>query len=322
MKIHPHDTGCDICAAPGERLADCDPAVVAAHLRRSGWVCFSGFDVTLPEFEAFAGRFGTCAGARDVHYPESGSALGFHAEDAYNPYRPDAIWFLCLFEGSDGGVPTSVVDGVRLLEEMPSEWQAFSRVNRLRFDRHWSAATWYDGVGRHRRAELDAALAGIPGITHQFFADDSVYVGYEAPMVVRTASGRESFSNSVLQAVSEPSFYGISLHDGSPVPTELARSVHVLGLRTEMPLGWKAGQVAVIDNIRMMHRRSEYLPSDRDLRAMHGEDLFGSILPDASSRVAAWAKRLIQGDEGYPVRVGRPLVSAVWSRGLRTCSPT
>jgi hypothetical protein len=310
MKIQLKTIGCEIEASPGNRLGHVDPALVISLLREEGWVFFSGFAPSLEEFVAFTDRFGRCAGPRHVHYPEGGEALGFHAEDAYNPYRPDTIWFLCRYEGSDGGAPTGVVDGVRLLSDLSPKWRSFCQDHHLRFDRHWAPSTWQRAVGGDRAAEVAEVLDGLPSFSYRFLPDGTLYTCYEAPMVVRTFAGAESFSNTLLQAVTEQSFYGMSLADGSPVPSSLVDHVHQLALDQELALGWSSGDVAVIDNYRMMHRRAEYHGQDRDLRARHCENLFGSELPDDSSQLAAAVKSLIQSDEGSPVNVG-PLLAMV-----------
>ncbi|AQZ62377.1 Gll1897 protein [[Actinomadura] parvosata subsp. kistnae] len=310
MKIHSKKIGSEIVANPGERLADIDPALVVSLLKRDGYVYFTGYQPTLEEFEAFTRRFGTCAGARHVHYPEGGEALGFHAEDSYNPYRPDAIWFLCLYEGSDGGAPTGAVDGVRLLNELSPHWQEFCRTNTLRFERHWAEETWRSATGGAATEEIEKVLASLPGFSHRFLPDGTLYTCYEAPIVVRTPGGEESFSNTMLQAMTEQTFYGMSLGDGSPVPRELLETVERWAFENEVEIGWSAGDVAVIDNYRMMHRRAEYHGKDRDLRARHCENLFGTQLPDDSTPLAAGIKSLIQSDVGLPVATG-PLGATV-----------
>ena len=44
---------------------------------------------------------------------------------------------------------------------------------------------------------------------------------YSVPMVVQTHAGEEAFSNTILHAVKDQPFYGMTLADGSPVPEEL-----------------------------------------------------------------------------------------------------
>ncbi|MEV4170449.1 TauD/TfdA family dioxygenase [Nonomuraea sp. NPDC049709] len=310
MKILSKTIGCEIAAGPGERLADIDPAIVVPLLKKDGYVHFTGYQPTLAEFEAFTGRFGTCAGARHVHYPEGGEALGFHAEDSYNPYRPDAIWFLCLFEGSDGGAPTGAVDGVRLLNELSPRWREFCRANTLRFERHWGEETWRTAAGGATAGEVGQVLDSLPGFSHQFLPDGTLYTCCETPIVVRTPNGDDSFSNTMLQAMTEQTFYGMTLGDGTPVPRELLEIVERWAFEHEIEIGWSAGEVAVIDNYRMMHRRAEYHGKDRDLRARHCENLFGTRLPDDSTELAAGVKSLIQSDVGLPVATG-PIPTAV-----------
>lgn len=303
MKIEAMDSGCTIRADAGDRISDLR-GWVDSLLRDHGWIFFSGFNPSVSEFVEFTGRFGHCVGPREVHYPPGGEALGYHAEDAYNPYRPDTIWFICVFEGSDGGAPTRVVDGVRLLRDLGPEWLDFCRGNHLRFDRWWAPETWQGAIGGADRRELAAVLDRLNGFTYRFLPDGTLYTKQETPIVVRTFGGHESFSNTMLQAVTEQTFYGMSLADGSPVPAELVAKAEALAFEQEISLGWSSGDMAVIDNYRMMHRRAEYSGKDRDLRARHCDDLFGSPLPPQSTPLEAAVKRLLQSDEGSPVNVG------------------
>jgi hypothetical protein len=310
MQVKTHDVGSEIHAEPGEKLMDCPKEQVVDLASRQGYVLFSGFSPTVDEYEAFTAQFGTCANTREVHYPESGVGLGFHAEDAYNPYRPDSIWFFCAYEGSDGGVPTAAVDGVELLESLPPRWQTFCHENRVRFDRQWNAETWQGAEPVTSREELARTFDRIRGVEYEFLPDDSLYIGLEMPLLTRTPDGRESFANTILQAATDPEYYGMTLATGAQVPEELLAIAEKEALARERPVGWKTGDVAVIDNLRMMHRRSQYVQRDRDLRVRHCEDFFGTELPDASTPIALWAKNLIQGDIDLPARVGRPSQTA------------
>jgi hypothetical protein len=304
MLISTFDLGSEIHAENGEKLADIAPDVVVDLVRRQGYTLFRGFAPAAAEFEAFTAAFGTCADTRHVHYPESGAGLGFHAEDAYNPYRPDVVWFFCAYQGSDGGIPTGVVDGAELLDALPEKWREFSRGARIRFDRQWGPAVWRDAAEVPGRADLEAALAEIPGVEHEFLPDGFLHVGIEVPLVVRTPGGHDAFSNTILQAVTDAEYYGVSMADGTPVPAELLKFTEEIALARERNVGWHTGDVAVIDNLRMMHRRSEYVQKDRDLRARHGEDFFGTPLPVAATPLQQWTKSLIQGDVALPDRTG------------------
>jgi hypothetical protein len=297
MQVTAEVLGCEIEAAPGERLGDCNPAEIVETLQKHGWIYFTGFEVTLDEFQEFTKRFGKCTTPRQVHYPPGGVALGFHGEDCYNPWRPDALWFLNLAEGTHGGTPTGVVDGVRLLEGMDSEWRTFSIENGLRFDREWSAEHWQGIVGGDKQAELTPFLDRLPDVTYEFLPDGTLKTTYRTTMVCRTQSGDLSFSNTILHAVKDPEFYGMHLEDGSEVPQELVSHVEEVCLDMEEGVGWAAGNVALLDNYRLMHRRGEYPGKGRDLRALHGEELFGSTLPTVTTEAEAKLKWLFQGED-------------------------
>src|SRR5215472_10050844 len=142
MRVGTQELGCQIVAEHGERLGDCDPAVVRHELRTQGWVYFSGFGATLEDFDVFAHRFGRAASPRRMPETPGEFALGFHAEDSYNAWRPDALWFLCLEMGSSGGTPTDVLDGVALLDDMDEHWRQFSLTNSICFHQWWPAADW------------------------------------------------------------------------------------------------------------------------------------------------------------------------------------
>jgi hypothetical protein len=292
-------------AESGERLGGCDRREVVAQLARHGLVTFAGFEPTLEEFESFTGGFGTCQETRTVHYPPGGVALGFHAEDCYNPFRPDALWLWCVACGSGGGAPTGVVDGVRLLETLSAEWRDFCQKNRLRFERQWAAETWEKEAGRDGTAALDAVLKSIPRIDYGFLQDGTLYVRYDAPFISKTPAGEDSFTNTMLHAITEPSFYGMTVAaTGEKVPDALLQEVHDLAVAQEIPAGGGSGDVILIDNYRMLHRRAKYAGEGRDMRARHCEDFYGSPVWEAGSALALWTKRLLQGDEDYPIRVG------------------
>ncbi len=291
--------------AQGATLTECGKDELVELVRKQGYVVLSGFAPTVTEYEQFTAQFGSCAVTRPVRYPQSRVALGFHAEDAYTPYRPDALWFLCVSEGSGVGVPTGVVDGSELLAALPTGWQAFCRENSLHFERQWSPAVWQqDAPEAPRRAALSAVLDAIPGITHAFLEDGFLYISYHVALVTRTSNGQEAFANGLLQASTWPQYYGMSLSDGSPVPAELIAIVDELSLALERDLNWHTGDFGVVDNLRFMHRRRQNELLDRDLRVRSCEDFFGATLPGADTRLSRWVKDLIMSEGAKPDRVG------------------
>jgi TfdA family taurine catabolism dioxygenase TauD len=298
MIVAAHEFGCRIEAERGQRLTGCDVDEVRELLRHQAWVYFSGFDATLEDFDRFASMFGRSAPPRRMPENPGPVALGFHAEDSYNPWRPDALWFLCLAVGSDGGSPTDVLDCVQLLEKMDDRWREFALQNTLRYTQTWPAEEWHQALALGDLSQVEAFLQSLPGMSYEFPSDGSLRSSYEVPMAVDTQDGQRSFSNTMLHAMVQPDFYGQTLGDGSPIPEEFKDHVEKLCLENLVPVGWSEGDVAVIDNYRLMHRRGVYMGVGRDVRVIHGEEFFGTPMPDTSTPVAAKMKEVLQGELG------------------------
>lgn len=292
-----------------EGLDTVDEEAFRSSVRAAGWAVLTGSNPTPAEFERFIRRFGRCTDTRKVHYPPDGSGLGFHSEDAYTPFRPDVLWFVCLSASGDDGAPTYLVDGEVVLADLGPEWQEFCRANAFRYDRRWAAYVWQQALGTTDPTELARHLSGLPGVEHHFLDDGALCVSVVAPIVTTLEDGRESFANTAPQATTQPAFYGMSLADGTPVPAELVTHVDEIAARHEFPLRWRQGDLAAIDNRRMMHRRGGYAGTARDLRAANGEDFFGTVLPQATADLPRWTKSLLQGEEGYPAAAGPSFIT-------------
>jgi Taurine catabolism dioxygenase TauD, TfdA family len=302
MRVEQQITASTITAGPGEKLGDCDTQLVRDMVRSQGSVYFSGFNSSVDDFGSFARQFGNSAPPRVM--PELGrvAAFGFHAEDAYNPWRPDVVWFLCRAIGADGGTPTEAVDGVDLLERMDEGWRTFSLNHNVCFHQRWPATTWQRSITPDEKPAVEEFLDGLPALTYEILPDDTICTRYRAPIVVTTQAGLQSFSNGILHAVKSgagesPEYYGITLEDGSPVPQELVDHVEKIALDQRFPFGWADGDVAVIDNYRLMHRRARYEGAGRDLRAIHGEEFFGSRLPEVATATARSMKKVLLGEQ-------------------------
>lgn len=100
----------------------------------------------------------------------------------------------------------------------------------------------------------------------------------------------------MLHAVRDPAWYGVTLGDGEPIPQRFVDHVAELAEALRSPVGWSPGNVAVIDNARLMHRRGEYSGVGRDVRVIHGETFLGSRMPSTGSRARELMKQVLQGE--------------------------
>lgn len=296
MQITTTNPGAVVTAGPGERLGDCPTEQIRALLAEQAWVYFAGFDAGLEDFDAFAARFGRSTPPRRMPEMSGAVPLGFHAEDSYNAWRPDALWFLCLQTGTEGGTPTDVMDGVELLANLDEKWRTFALENTVCYNQTWSKDEWEQALKYGDRADIEKFLESLPDVTYEFKPDGTLFTRTEMPMYAITRTGEKSFSNTMLHAAVQQEYYGMTLADGSPVPPEFLAHVEEKAIAARVPLGWGRGDVAVIDNNRLMHRRGVYLGTGRDVRVIHGETFFGTEMPDTTSPVAAKMKEVLQGE--------------------------
>jgi hypothetical protein len=296
MRVETQEAGRKIIAERGERLDDCEPAMVRDVVQSQGWAYFSGFGASLEESDVFVHRFGRAASPRLIPGAPGELPLGFHAEDACNAWRPDVLWFVCLEVGSAGGTPTDVVDGVELLASMDEHWREFSLANSICFHQWWPAEQWQRAITPGAMAEATEFLDSLPGLKYDFLPNGDLYTRTFVPITTLTQAGQQSFSNTMLHAVMQPDYYGMTMADESEVPQDLVDHVEKIALARRIPLGWQKGDVAVIDNYRLMHRRGIYTGTGRDLRVMHGEEFYGSHLPETPTPVTKALKEVLQGE--------------------------
>lgn len=294
MKTTTDGLVCSISPDGAEDLSTLDVEEVRDLLRDKTCLYFSGFDVTTEDFVAFTARFGQTAPLRTM--PEAaGPQLGFHAEDAYNAWRPDTVWFLCVAEGSGGGIPTEILDGAELLKRIDRS-RAPLLDRGLRFTQTWPQEEWKVARDAGSMEEITAFLDSLAGYSHEFLPDGTLQTTVQVPMVVEAPGGVASFSNTMLHAVRDPAWYGVTLGDGEPIPQDFIDHVGELAEELTTPVGWRAGDVAVIDNTRLMHRRGQYTGVGRDVRVIHGETFFGGEMPSPSTEATQIMKQVLQGE--------------------------
>lgn len=302
MRYAEQKFGCFIVADAGESIDDCDRTQTISLLSEQGWLLFRDFKPSVDDFAKFSSSFGRCTPVRRA--PTSSTAIDYHAEDSYNPFRPDALWFHCVEVGSDEGASTYVCDGEKLFQILPTSLKEALDGKYLRFDRLYSKHEWQKFTLIEDKEDLAQSLASVPELAFKFTSDDSLYLGFEVPVLSKVGPGRLAFANTMLHGWTEPDFYGMSFSDGSNIPHELIREIDSVARSIETGIQWKKGDIALLDNRRLLHRRGEYHGKGRDLCVTNCENFFGSQIIEISSPNAVQIKQLIQGETGNPVRAG------------------
>ena len=198
-----------------------------------------------------------------------------HHEMAQTPVYPSRLFFFCEQPANGGGatpicrsdwllerlqkvVPNFVDDcankGVRYSQTMPAEDDLASGQGR----------SWRSTLSADDKTAAETKLAQL-GYTWRWQADDALSVTTPIlPAVRELADGSRSFFNQLIAA-----FFGwqdsrndgrraITLGDGSALDAVAMQSAVALAEELTVDLQWQLGDVALVDNLRVMHGRRPF----------------------------------------------------------------
>lgn len=274
------------------RLLDLDPAALLSELEAHGVLLLRGFEAAdLGGFAAFTESFelpfllhggiahGPVEGAAPTIREVTGGteAVGVHSEASGLPVRPDVLWFMCQQPAAVGG-ETVVCDGRALLAALPEVVVEVFRERRLRYDsgpRGITPDEWGRAFGTDDPAEAERRIAAFverldPRLEQVVLRreEGGRFVGhYDVSAIVPGRGGApEAFANALFG----PYRVFPSFADGAPMPDSL---LDVVG-QTLAPLcrrvTWRAGDVVMVDNWRVMHGRLPFLGARRIVTRMAG----------------------------------------------------
>ena len=282
----PYGTGSGrlVLADAGASLADIPQDELFQILRAAGFVLLRGFAPDIDAFAALVKRVSsrvTLDPARQfsgevAQKVDAGfDAVGLHCENGNAPLLPHLTWFFCE-KAASAGSQTTVCDGFRVWDALsPAAREAFTASDivytRRVEERKWKTYVAHNlGDGRAPEAigreELEQFMALSDGTTFELLDDGAMLYSFTVPAAHPTLwSQRLAFANSILG----PSFNyekpRITFSDGSEIaPPLLAEVERVTGELTE-DLDWINGDVALIDNTRVMHGRRAILDPDRTI---------------------------------------------------------
>jgi len=260
------------------------------QLASAGAVLFRGFPVVSAEdFDAFSAVFGY----GDFTYKESLSnavrvnftprvftaneappdvEIYLHHEMAQTPLSPEKIFFCCLSAAAEGGAtPLCRSDwlyaafkerhpqwagqfaelGLKYKIQMPAQADAGSGQGRS-----WGSTLSVETVG-----EAEERLLAL-GYSWRWEEDGSLITTTPVmPAVKQLPDGSESFYNQVLaahlgwQPVGESQEEPLIFGDDSAIPEEALAELSNISKEFILPLKWEDGDVALVDNHRVMHGR-------------------------------------------------------------------
>jgi len=282
--------------SPGEKVSDVDPQIVKDLIKSRGVVMFSGFGSPLEEFERYIRTFGddfmtyqgggyirrkvspdeTLLSTRYDHGREKQETFGLplHGEMYYTNHRPVMLWFYCQKPAASEG-ETTVCDGAQIYEALSDETKELLASKRLKYIRHYLDGEWQK---IYQTDDIDEAIEFCAGngIEARVVDGNALKTEYVYPGVIKSRwGGHRVYINNVLPVVWQEQMGRktsiVRFEDGSEIPQKLIDEVSKAQERLVIPLPWKAGDFAAIDNTRALHGRRAFTDTDREvfLRMVH-----------------------------------------------------
>ena len=263
-----------------------DAAVVAqirAHLNEDGWALLRGFR---PDMKAF-GALVTALCRKITFDParEQGDAntqkvdagtgpIGLHTENGNTPVCPDIVAFfspVAAFEGSQ----TTVCDGRAVFEAMSeagkARWHREMTVERYLPETLWKRylANEHPAISRPEevtREHVEQFRAAIPNQDFDMLDDGGInYRLTVAPVRGSVLSGGMGFANAVLGPSHNYAPPRYRFGETDVVSPEEIEELRALAETCTHEINWQDGDIAVLDNTRIMHGRRAIVDTNRQL---------------------------------------------------------
>jgi len=266
--------------------ASVNPAIlecIKGHLATDGWTLLRGFQMDMPAFSAITSQLCktiTFDPAREntdktTQKVDAGlGPIGLHIENGNTPVCPDIVAFYstkAAFEGSQ----TTICDGRRVFD-------AFSAAQQARWSQRMTVTrTLPEALWKRYLANEHPAISEPEQVTHEhvmqfkasvpdqdFTLNDDGSLEYRikvSPVRGSSVSGGHAFANAILGPSHnyEPPVY--TLDDGSTVSADEVEELRDIAETCTVEINWQDGDVAIIDNTRVMHGRRAIKDEDRQL---------------------------------------------------------
>ncbi|MGK5628102.1 TauD/TfdA family dioxygenase [Streptomyces sp. URMC 123] len=277
---------------------------IRAELEARGAVLLRGLGVTTPdgvaavaralgvepmvERERFAGR----RELGDRVYSSSewphDEPICMHHELSYAAEVPATAVFGCLTAPAGGGA-TTVADSQEVLTALPADLVARFRRDGwlLRRCYHEVGVAWSEAFGTEDQAEIDAYCAAH-AIDHEWLPDGVLRTRQRRAVVIEhPVTGRPVWFNQAAflnELTLDPMIreYLLALYgpeglpfntaygDGEPIPAEVVETINAAYRAATRREPWQAGDVLLVDNLRMAHSREAY-QGEREIAVVLGD---------------------------------------------------
>ena len=202
-------------------------------------------------------------------------AVGLHLENGTLSKVPDLCWFYCETPPKDGS-QTTLCDGELVLESLSVVAREYFMRNKISYSRIFAEGQWrsmvalyYPKIGSANNAtdnDLYRWALEQEGQDFEVHPDGSATSKYTVGAVrYSTISGRLAFANSMLT----PSYNyvppKITQANGENISDSIWSEVKNCTEICTREINWQAGDIAIIDNTRVMHGRRAIVSKQRKI---------------------------------------------------------
>ncbi|MCG5219715.1 TauD/TfdA family dioxygenase [Streptosporangium sp. KLBMP 9127] len=272
---HADGKGLVVTAADRVGFDTIDRVELMASLAEHGYIVLRGFDSDPTTFSTLiqsvssritldpARKF---AGGNVAQKIEAGLVpQGLHVENGATPWVPDLVWFYCETPAKVGS-QTTICDGLYVWDRLNARTQELFLSTRITFARPMPADKWknlvfrlLDGAKSADEVTFEDLLTVTDDdvdVKYQLRSDGSVHYKYYTYAAHTTMFGTDiAFTNSILTPSVNYEPPVIEFEDGRPLDAMLMRQImEATELETD-EIDWHEGDVALVDNSRLMHGR-------------------------------------------------------------------
>ena len=181
---------------------------------------------------------------------------------------PHMLWFYCKTPPRHGG-QTVFCDGEELFAALPHSIQQRLLDSNLVYLRRMDVDVWpaYFGIGT--AGEIPACRR-INGIEVSLNDDGSMTTRFSSP-AVRMRRGRPVFINNLLPfalreiRLPKETRASVRRESGENIPVDEVLEIERIAASLSITPEWRTGDIAIVDNTRMLHGRERVLDLDREI---------------------------------------------------------
>ncbi len=262
--------------SPGAALRALERDFLMSRLAHAGYLLLRGFRTDVDGFSALVRRMSARVtldpargfGGKDTvaQKVDAGfDAVGLHCENANSPFVPQLCWFHCE-KAASAGSQTTVCDGYGVWDMLGATTRQAFLERDIVYSRRVEAVKWrtfafhrLDGKKRIDEITLRDVIGDDPDLsrTRVTLEDDgAIRYAHRVAAAHPTLFGqRLAFANSILG----PSFNyekpTITFDDGEAIPPSIVAEIEWASAACTENIGWRDGDVLLIDNTRVMHGR-------------------------------------------------------------------